>query len=240
MDHNLPVVPTHVRARAAEAVSQIVDRIESRIADGTWQAGSRLPTERELEEEFGVARNTLRKGLKALEDQGKIVRHIGRGSFVADVQTRPVSDGQALLDRVIGASPAEVMEVRLVLEPWAASLSATRASSADIALMRECLDRAEAAPNVPEFEIWDGRLHEVIIASAKNELLSGLYEAINMARHQPEWMKLKERTVTPDRRDTYQHQHRGMVEALGERDAARAADLIKEHLLAVRMSLVGY
>ncbi|MDT7532029.1 FCD domain-containing protein [Sphingobium sp. SA2] len=226
--------------RAAEAVAQIVERIETRIAEGTWQPGFRLPTERELEEEFGVARNTLRKGLKTLEDQGKIVRHIGRGSFVAEARPQMVSDAQALLDRVIGSSPAEVMEVRLVLEPWAASLSATRATSADLAAMRECFERAEASVDIPEFEIWDGRLHEVIIASAKNELLSGLYEAINMARHQPEWMKLKERTVTPDRRQTYQKQHGAIVEALGERDAAKAADLIKAHLLAVRMSLVGH
>lgn len=229
------------RVRAANAVSAIVERIEANIANGTWGPGSRLPTERELEEEFGVARNTLRKGLKRMEDEGKIVRQIGRGSFVAEVSnSEPTSDAQNLLNRVVGSSPAEVMEVRLVLEPWAASLAATRATAGDIAHMRHCLVAAEAAPDVPEFEIWDGKLHECIIASAKNELLAGLYEAINMARHQPEWMKLKERTVTPDRRATYQAQHAEIVEAFGERDAKKAADLIRSHLMTVRMALVGF
>jgi len=229
------------RVRAANAVSAIVERIEANIADGTWGPGSRLPTERELEEEFGVARNTLRKGLKRMEDDGKIVRHVGRGSFVAEArEAEPNSDAQNLLNRVIGSSPAEVMEVRLVLEPWAASLAATRATVGDIAQMRHCLASAEAAADVPEFEIWDGKLHECIIASAKNELLAGLYEAINMARHQPEWMKLKQRTVTPERRATYQAQHSEIVEAFGERDAERTAELIRAHLLAVRMALVGF
>lgn len=239
MDQGL-TMSVHNRARAAEAVNAIVGRIETNIADGTWGPGSRLPTERELEEEFGVARNTIRKGLKALEDAGRIVRQVGRGSFVApDASDDVPANGPSLLDRVIGSSPAEVMEVRLVLEPWAASLSASRATAADLAHMRECLARSEAAQDVATFEVWDGKLHECIIGSAKNELLLGLYEAINMARHQPEWMKLKQRTVTSERRATYEHHHRQIVEALGERNAVAAADLIKEHLIAVRIALVG-
>lgn len=232
-------LPTHARSRAADAVGAIVERIEANIADGTWSPGARLPTERDLEIEFGVARNTLRKGLKRLEDAGEIVRHVGRGSFVAE---RPRSDpaGPSLLDRVMGSSPAEVMEVRLQLEPWAASLAAARATASDLAQMRECLVAGEEAADVPTFEIWDGRLHECIIAAAKNDLLGALYEAINLARHQPEWMNLKKRTVTPERRATYQAQHRAIVGALGDRDAGTAADLIREHLLAVRMALVGF
>lgn len=239
MDQRLAPAPNS-RVRAAETVAAIVKRIEANIADGTWGPGSRLPTERDLGDEFGVARNTLRKGLKALEDAGRIVRQVGRGSFVADgpLQTAPPIR-PALFDRVIGASPAEVMEVRLVLEPWAVSLAAMRATAADLAHMRECLVRSEAAEDVPTFEIWDGRLHAQIIASAKNELLAGLYEGINMARHQPEWMKLKERTVTPERRAGYEDHHRRIVEALGERDGAAAAQIMKEHLVAVRIGLIG-
>jgi DNA-binding FadR family transcriptional regulator len=239
MDH-VSATPLHSRARAADAVGALIARIEANIADGTWGPGSRLPTERELEEEFGVARNTLRKGLKRLEESGLIVRHVGRGSFVAeDSSPDAATVSPTLLDRVIGSSPAEVMEIRLVLEPWAASLAASRATSADLAFMQECLLQSEAADDVPTFEIWDGKLHECIIASAKNELLQGLYEAINMARQQPAWMKLKERTVTAERRASYEHHHRRIVEALSERHAEAAADMIREHLIAVRVGLVG-
>lgn len=234
-----PAVPNG-RTHAANAVSMIVQRIEASIADGSWKPGFQLPTERVLEIEFGVARNTLRKGLKRLEDAGKIVRHVGRGSFVADIPANAPSEAQHLLDTVVGSSPAEVMEVRLILEPWAASLAATRATAGDLAHMRHCLSSAALAVDVPEFELWDGKLHEYIVASAKNELLAGLYKAINMARHQPEWVKLKQRTLTPERRAIYHAQHGEIVEALGERDADKATDLIRMHLLSVRMSLVGF
>lgn len=226
------------RARAGKILAELTGRIQRNIDDGSWPVGHKLPAERELEETFGVARNTVRRGLKQLEDAGKIVRYVGRGSFVAEPPTPLRAEG--LLERVIGASPAEVMEVRLLLEPWAASLAATRATVTDLAMMRDCLANAAASADIPEFEVWDGKLHEVIIASAKNGLLTSLYEAINAARHQPEWMKLKLRTVTDQRRTTYQAQHQAIVEALNERDAVLAADLIRDHLLEVRYALLGF
>jgi GntR family transcriptional repressor for pyruvate dehydrogenase complex len=227
-----------VRSHAAGAVGSLIESMKSNIASGEWQPGFRLPTERELEIEFGVARNTIRKGLKKLEDAGQIVRHVGRGSFVAD-RTPAVEEASSLLSRVVGSSPAEVMEIRLAIEPWATSLAASRGTSADLASLRECVDEAEAAPDVPTFETWDGKLHERIIAATKNELLKGLYEAINLARNQPEWMKLKERTVTRERRDLYQRQHRAIVGALLDRDAETAGRLMREHLSDVRVALVG-
>jgi GntR family transcriptional regulator, transcriptional repressor for pyruvate dehydrogenase complex len=226
------------RVRAADAVAAIMEKIERNISDGVWKPGYQLPTERELEIELGVARNTLRKSLKRLEEEGKIVRQIGRGSFVAE----PADDLDKvtpLLARVLGSSPAEVMEIRLTLEPWAAGLAATRATGDDLAKMRNCIAQAAVAPDVPTFEKWDGELHQAIISSAKNGLLSGLYEAINTVRHQPEWMKLKERTVTDERRAAYHYQHGEIVDALSERDPDRAAKLIRAHLIAVRESLLG-
>jgi DNA-binding FadR family transcriptional regulator len=226
------------RVRASDAVSAIVETIERNIETGLWKPGHRLPTERELELELGVARNTLRKSLKKLEDAGKIVRQIGRGSFVAE-PAEPENALSPLLAQVLGSSPSEVMEIRLILEPWAAGLAANRATAADLAQMRECIAQAAIAPDVPTFEKWDGELHQTIISSAKNGLLAGLYEAINTVRHQPEWMKLKERTVTDERRAAYHEQHCEIVDALSERDPDQAANLIREHLIAVRVSLLG-
>jgi DNA-binding FadR family transcriptional regulator len=235
---NQPAITLNKRIRASDAIASIIETIESNIEQGLWKPGFRLPTERELELQLGVARNTLRKSLKKLEEDGKIIRQIGRGSFVAE----PAETGNALtslLTQVLGSSPSEVMEIRLILEPWAAGLAATRATAADLTQMRNCIAHAAVAPDVPTFEKWDGELHQTIISSAKNGLLAGLYEAINTVRHQPEWMKLKERTVTDERRAAYHRQHGEIVDALAERDPDKAARLIREHLVAVRVSLLG-
>jgi GntR family transcriptional repressor for pyruvate dehydrogenase complex len=228
------VVKPNARRRASDSVESACKRIERNIKLGLWKPGHRLSTERELQTELGVARNTLRKGLKRLERDGKIVRHIGRGTFVAELKA---ATPQNFLERLSGCSPTEVMEVRLMLEPRAAELAATRGSHIELQFLEECLRGAAGASDLPTFEHWDGLLHKTVIQATRNELLIGLYESINAIRNQPEWTKLKERTLTAQRRKTYQKQHTELVAALKERDSRTARQRMRAHLLAVRSNL---
>ncbi|HYZ17578.1 MAG TPA: FCD domain-containing protein [Candidatus Acidoferrum sp.] len=210
--------------------------IEERIREGQWPAGHQLPTERELVEHFGIARNTVRKTLRALEERGTIERHVGRGTFVASPRE---ADEPDLVQRIHRASPAEIMEARLLIEPDVVGLAAARASADDLAAMEECLRRAESAPSVDEFEHWDGRLHETILGAARNGLIADIYAAINSVRRQAEWRKLKERTLTPERRALYEEQHRRIVAALRDRDPEAARRTLRDHLSAVAANLLG-
>jgi DNA-binding FadR family transcriptional regulator len=240
------------------AVSALFER---NIGNGAWTPGMKLPTERELEQQFGVPRNKLRKILKRLEADGKITRHVGRGSFVSGEPSRselpsivlPRANGFAppklasvaansiadLTDRIQGASPHDIMEVRLMVEPAAAELAALRATAADLAVIEQCNDASKEVDGLKEFEYWDGRLHLEIVKAAKNELLSGIYEAVNSARLQPEWEKMKARSVTPQRRQNYRDHHSELVRALMDRDAKRARQISAEHLVEVRRSFFG-
>jgi DNA-binding FadR family transcriptional regulator len=230
----------NVRERAASGAAALIHFIERNIAEGVWPPGAKLPTERVLERQFGVSRNTLRKSLKRLEGQGKITRHVGRGSFVAEARPAPdgrTADGHHLVHRIQGASPVEVMEVRLMVEPLAAELAAMRATAEDLQRMDDCLAHCERAGDVAEFEHWDGMLHVAIVSAAKNGMLSALYEAINDLRRHAEWRRLKERSVTPERRGLYRDQHRRIVQCLKERDAEQAKTELRRHLLEVRANL---
>lgn len=64
--------------------------IRRRIAEGGWQPGMRLPSERELVQEFGCARMTVHRALRELEDEGLIERRQGSGSYVAELH--PISN----------------------------------------------------------------------------------------------------------------------------------------------------
>ncbi len=61
---------------------QIADQLRARIADGTIPVGRRIPSLVELEQEFGVARDTLRKAVKVLKDEGLVETVTGMGVFV--------------------------------------------------------------------------------------------------------------------------------------------------------------
>lgn len=210
----------------------LVRYLRSGIGTGTWGPGDRLPTERVLAERFGLARNTLRRRLDTLEEEGLIVRVVGSGTYVAE---RPPAGAAAVRD----ASPAEIMEFRLLLEPQVVDLVVARATSDDFAAMERWLEAGERAETVAAFEEADGALHLAIVAAGRNRVASEVYAAANEVRRRADWGTLKERTLTPERRTLYRRQHRAIVEALRDRDAPAARAALRGHLLAVRESLLG-
>jgi GntR family transcriptional repressor for pyruvate dehydrogenase complex len=233
----------NIRTRARRSVNAARQYIEMQIEKGLWKAGEQLPPERDLVERFGVSRNTLRKTLKEMEAEGVIVRHVGRGTFVSERDSLPAApiagpnNDDPLIRKIQRSSPSEVMDLRLMLEPQSGEMAASRATMNDLAAMEKCLKGCETAKSVAEFEDWDGRLHQTIVSSARNQLLSDIYDAINSVRHSAEWGKLKERSLTSERRALYIEQHRTIVTALQERDPERARQEIRRHLIAVKEGL---
>ncbi|KCB52149.1 FCD domain protein [Bordetella hinzii 1277] len=239
MSMNTPDSTRGLRNKAQHGSAALLQHVRKRVADGTWPPGYRLPPERELVAQFGIARNTLRKVMSQLEQDGVITRHVGRGTFVADNPAPAVNAAESLLQRIHGASPAEVMELRLQIEPQFVELAATRASGRDLQQIAHCLEQSEQAASVLDFEYWDGALHQAILAAAHNNLLTDLYDAINGVRKQPEWEALKQRSLTPARLARYRAQHRAIVDALRQRDARAASAGVREHLLEVRAGMMG-
>lgn len=217
--------------RSAIAIEQELRR---RIGDGLWSAGARVATERDLAAEFGAARNTVRRALSALVEEGLLIRQVGRGTFVR--QARPATGNQLAL-RLREASPAEIMEVRLVIEPQVAALAAARASTPELQAIEEALRHSLMAKGLAEFEQWDARLHLALVSAARNPLLADLCRAINEARNQPQWYSLKKRSVTPERRALYDRHHTAIVAAVRSRNAEAAAEAMREHLRCVNANL---
>jgi DNA-binding FadR family transcriptional regulator len=220
----------------ARSSFQIAGEFRRRIDAGEWKSGSRLPAERALAAELAVARNTVRRALAALESEGLLARHVGRGTFV---QGRPKRHADALAMQLREASPSDVMEVRLIIEPQAVALAASRASGAELAAIDEAFRHSLAARGIAEFEHWDGQLHLRIVGAAKNALLTDYCRAITEARNQPRWYQLKKRSLNADRRFRYDQHHTAIVSALKDRDPDAAARLMREHLLVVQANLLG-
>lgn len=226
-------------ARADEALAKI-----RKLLDGDkFPLNSRLPPERQLAVDLGVSRSALREGLAMFEVEGKVWRHVGKGTFVGSRPIKNASD-LSLVSRL--TNPAEVLEVRLLIEPRIASLAAANTTSADIAHMKRCLvkiercfrgNNAKRAGRV--FDKWDGTLHRAIAEAAHNELLLALFDALNAVRIQTTWGRLQEEAMTRKRHRIYCLQHREFVEAIAERDPNRAESLMWEHIVTVQKNLLG-
>jgi len=213
----------------------LAQELRRRIEGGEWSAGGRLPPERLLARKFAVARNTVRRALDLLETGGYLNRHVGRGTFIQPREGPP----NQRLPQLREASPRDILETRLIMEPRAAALAASRASSADLAAISEALAQSLAATSLETFERWDAQLHLAIFVAAKNEILIDYCRAICEARNQPQWVHLKKRSVTPETRAAYDAHHRAIVAALMRRDAETAAESMREHLRTVEENIVA-
>jgi DNA-binding FadR family transcriptional regulator len=229
------VPPADARERGdAESLRLALKR---ELQSDRWQGGERLPTERVLGERFGLARNTVRRALQALEDEGLITRHVGRGTFKS-VGSPPSPDTMAL-DAIVGASPADVIECRLAFEPELAPLVVARASQADLDRMAECLRRADLAEDVAGFETWDAALHDAIAVATRNQAMIAMARALAKVRLQAEWGELKARSMTPERKAALQVEHRAIVDAFRRRDTADARAMLREHIRHVQSYMFG-
>jgi DNA-binding FadR family transcriptional regulator len=224
------------RDQSRQDAQRIREFILQGAAEGSLAPGAKLPTERELSQRYSVPRNAVRRMLAQLEADGTIARHVGRGTFLASMPEHQ-DKGAAPAAHI---SPAELMEARLRIEPALAELIVTNATAADFERMETCLDRAERAATLDEFELWDAALHQAMAHASHNRFVIRVLEIVTAVREQSEWGKLKDRIVTPERRLKYQEEHRAIVAALKARDATRAREAVVAHLQHARRNLFGY
>lgn len=210
------------------------------VASGQYAAGSKLPTERAVAERLGVPRSAVRNALAALEAEGVVTRLIGSGTFVAQPNAAAAtSQMRPALLPAGDASPIEIMEARLLIEPRIAALAVAHATLSDFERMETCNRNAETSDDFEGFEHWDAALHQAIAEATHNRLIVGLYSAITRARDQADWGELKRRSFTAERRDLYREEHRLIVAALRARDAQNAETALLDHLRRVRQNLLG-
>lgn len=198
------------------------------IHGGGCDPDGRLPAERRLCEQLQVSRSTLRKALDLLEAKGIVWRHVGRGTFAGQ---RSKSTLPSLLEISEATSPWELMELRLIVEPQIARFAAIRASQSEISFMQNCLEKSDGARDPETYEIWDATLHRALAEATHNNLILSVFEAVNTLRNLTSWGRLRALIVSPDGMIAHWHaQHRRFVEAIADRDPARAEELARFHV----------
>jgi DNA-binding FadR family transcriptional regulator len=207
------------------------------LKNGKWTPGAKLPTERQLSEEYGIGRAVVRRVLGQLRNQGMITQTVGSGTFVTQSAARPAEKTQPVS---LAVSPAHLMEARFLLEPAIVELVVRNATAVDMLEMEDCCVRAENATSFEEFEHWDGMLHKVIAQATHNTFFHAVFELMTQVREQADWGQLKKESLTPERRKFYEREHRVLVNALKDRDSETAKKAATAHLANVRKNLLGY
>jgi DNA-binding FadR family transcriptional regulator len=214
-----------------------VSRLRRYIFDGGYEAGARLPAERELTETLAMTRGTLRKALDALEREGRLWRHVGKGTFVAAATTSEPAGALAELGRQL--TPFRMMRARQVIEPALAREAAVNASSEALGLMQLAMERAHSAPNWRDYEIQDDNFHRAIAAASDNMLLLALFDQFNQVRRAVAWGTVTRDTPRPSSNHSSFAEHEAIASAIAARNPEGAYEAMRRHLRSVSERLFG-
>ena len=221
------------RDNGNDVVDALTVEITQSIESGQLQAGDRLPTERDLASRYQASRAVVRRALEALERHGRIIRHVGRGTFVADAAlpgAKPLVASSTWSSGQYDVSPADLAVARTLFEPVVTEYAAIHATMADLEKIRDCLLKSEAASDAAGFDYWDREMHTAIAAAAHNSFIMLIMDAVNEIRSSAEWGKISVVTATEARRQIHSRDHRTIVEALFARDATAAREAMQRHL----------
>lgn len=202
-----------------------------------YAPGDRLPAERELIQNLGISRSSLRKGLDALEREGTIWRHVGKGTFVSAPNSEDAFANITRLSQQI--TPVQMMRARLALEPAIAREAAANASADNIKRLTDAHNKAVSAPSWDKYEASDDDFHLAVAEATGNVLLQSLFEHLNQVRRAVAWRQVIRKTETPPKEHSSFNEHIRILAAIETRDPIEAHDAMRDHLKSVANRLFG-
>ena len=156
--------------RFADLVS---DQLKESIFQGRYQPGQRMPNEHKLVEVFGVSRVIIREAIRDLERNGllEIKRGPKGGAFVLPMNHNAVSKVIKDVFKLGNGTVADIMEVRLEIEPTVAGLAARRATDEDVDKLKEALENMPEAPG-DEYVAWNVNFHRLLARCSHNPMFN--------------------------------------------------------------------
>lgn len=207
--------------------ASVFEQLMSYVVSESWKPGDRIPPERELCQQLGIARSSLREALKAMELVGMLDSRVGDGTFVcprSEFLSRP------LLWAFTGTDHEElheIMEARTIIEENLAALAAKRATSEQIneigravQMMRDSIARGDSILEA------DMAFHLAVSSAAQNGVLRNAVQLLRNLMRQ--WLHFK--LLIPDVPETVLKRHVAIYRAITARKPNAARTAMRFHL----------
>ena len=211
----------------------IATQIRSLIESNRLEAGSRLPTERELAESFGVSRATVRQAEAQLQALGVVEIRTGSGAYVIG---HAAASDQALPEM----TALELTEARSLLESEAAALAAVHITDAEIAELEECIEVMNSAlPNDEKAaDDADRDFHIIIATASRNAVILHTVRMFWQIRNEVESVKRVYRAVCLEDTGPRGKEHSDILSALKQRDPMQSRVAMRAHFFRLLESML--
>jgi GntR family transcriptional regulator, hexuronate regulon transcriptional repressor len=212
----------------------VANALAEAIARGQYQPGQKLPSDRELTEKFNVSRATIREAMIALSIRGIVEARHNAGMFVANVAPPPAPAP----DLDIGAF--ELTEARKLFEGESAALAAKCITDEEVAELYALLDQIKHDfTHDPMDDSADRNFHFKIARATRNAAISLVVETLWDLRYKAPLAREMFRRARTVGISAFVDDHRAVVDALRDRNAAGARSAMQEHLNHVMEELLA-
>lgn len=223
--------------RRNTAPEMVVAQVLKKISSGEIPAGSRLPSQQELAQSFGVGRSTIREALNALAVMGYLDVQQGRGTFVTKELPGGDPSGVKLKTAFQAASLLDIIELRETLECRAAELAAERIEAGQIKRLKQSL--AEMKKHIDDYEGFlkaDLAFHMVVAEATANQIYSQILRFLleKVVEHHN---RFRTSLLSPDYRAHSIYTFERILACLEQEDGPKAAEWMRDHLNAIRQEL---
>ncbi|MCR5978277.1 FCD domain-containing protein [Gordonia jinghuaiqii] len=186
--------------------------VEESILSGRLSPGARINAD-ELARASGVSHIPVREALRSLEAEGWVSRRHNRGTYVRERDP---------------AELADLFEARLVVERRAAWLAAQRRTAAQLDALARIVDRQEVTADDAALSAINCDFHVGLAGCAHNRVLEAMVADVNKR------VRFYYLPTAGRRHDVSVAEHRAILDAVRDRDADRAADLLESHIADTR------
>lgn len=223
------------QVQKARRYHQVTQQIQALIANGVLKPGDHLPAERELARKLGVGRSSIRDAIRTLEVMGVLESHQGSGTIVrdasADALVVPLSRALFRKKHLL----AELVDVRMMIEPALASRAAQNATPDEIdnlgeILLRQGQKMRQGLDTIEE----DSAFHYAIALAAGNSVVHKILDVLMDMLRDSRVRSLQ----VPGRPQRSYVGHRAILRAVKQRDAAAAARASRKHLREIQEMLM--
>ena len=213
------MLETQVVSRGTRIYEKVVEKLKASIANGDILPGDPLPSERQLMDDFGVSRSSLREAFRVMELLGLIESIPGKGRFVRHPRT--ISEDRETI-RLEDSAILELMEARRILDPAIAAESAMRATPSDLTRMLRTITATEKRLDDINGRAQSDFDFHLILAEATHNFVFVNLTRMNfdliMATHDRIYNLL-------DDKDAFLQEHKMMYDAILDHDMEKARDM---------------
>lgn len=216
---------------------QVIEQIEDMITNGVLKKGDRLPSERELVEQLGISRASIREALRSLEIIGLIESKQGEGNFIRENFDNTLFEPLSIMFMLNDCKIEEIFELRKVIEIETAALAAKKITTEEINELQMLVDNMKTSEDEDERVKDDAKFHYTIAKASGNFLILSILNTVSSLMDS--FIKdARKNIINNQLKDSIDNEHEEILNALKLHNPNKASESMRKHMDLINKNLV--